>query len=66
MPVGLEDVSKYPALTAEPGHREYADQEILKILGGNVLRVMGDVEGRAEGIQAERGPSEALIDESDA
>ena len=37
---GLEDVSKYPALTAELLRRGYTDEEIKKILGLNILRVM--------------------------
>ncbi len=39
-PVGLEDVSKLPALTAELVRRGYAPGDIEKILGGNVLRVL--------------------------
>ena len=37
---GLEDVSKYPDLTAELLRRGYTDQDIKKILGQNILRVM--------------------------
>ena len=40
VPEGLEDVSKYPALTAELLRRGYKDDEIKKILGLNILRVM--------------------------
>ena len=65
VPLGLEDVSKYPMLTAELIRREYSDDDILKILGRNVLRVMRDVERAAERIQSERGPSESLIEELD-
>ena len=65
VPLGLEDVSKYPMLTAELIRREYSDEDILKILGRNVLRVMRDVEGAAQRIQGQRGPSESLIDELD-
>ena len=39
-PVGLEDVSKLPALTAELRRRGYAPDDVEKILGGNVLRVL--------------------------
>jgi membrane dipeptidase len=38
--LGLEDVSKYPMLTAELLRRGYTDEEVGKILGLNVLRVM--------------------------
>jgi membrane dipeptidase len=65
VPIGLEDVSTYPALTAELISREYGDEEILNILGRNVLRVMRQVEDEARRIQLERGPSEALIEDLD-
>src|SRR5690606_13704657 len=39
-PQGLEDVSTYPALLAELLRRGYADDEIKKIAGLNLLRVM--------------------------
>ena len=60
LPEGLEDVSKYHLLTAELIRREYQDDEIRKILGENVLRVMREVESASEGIG--RGPSEALLE----
>ena len=40
MPDGLEDVSTYPALFAELADRGYADGELSKIAGQNVLRAM--------------------------
>ena len=40
VPVGLEDVSRYPAITEELLKRGYDEQAIHKILGGNVLRVL--------------------------
>jgi membrane dipeptidase len=39
-PAGLEDVSRYPALFAELAARGYADEDLTKIAGRNVLRVM--------------------------
>ncbi len=41
-PIGLEDVSTYPALFAELIKRGYSDQELRQIAGGNLLRVMRD------------------------
>ena len=41
---GLEDVSKYPYLTAELLRRGYSHQDIRKILGLNMLRVMREAE----------------------
>jgi membrane dipeptidase len=38
-PEGLEDVSSYPRLTEELLHRGYAESDVHKILGGNILRV---------------------------
>jgi len=45
VPVGLEDVSKMPAVTAGLLKRGYSEQDIKKIMGGNVLRVMRQVIG---------------------
>ncbi len=40
VPQGLEDVSCYPYITQELLDRGYKKDEILKILGGNILRVL--------------------------
>jgi membrane dipeptidase len=40
LPVGMEDVTKYPRITEELKKRGYSNKSIKKILGGNVLRVM--------------------------
>jgi membrane dipeptidase len=42
-PKRLEDISKLPALTRRLVERGHADEVILKILGGNYLRVFGEV-----------------------
>jgi len=44
LPVGLEDVSKYPNLVYELLVRSYSDEDIQKVLGGNLLRVWKQVE----------------------
>ena len=62
VPVGLEDVSTYPMLTAELIRRGYADEDILKILGRNVLRVMRDAEAVAVRLQQERHASGARVE----
>ena len=64
-PDGLEDVSKYPALTAELIRRDYGDQDIIKIMGQNIIRVMRSAESVARDLKGKRGPSEALIEELD-
>ena len=53
-PLGLEDVSKFPNLIAELVRRGYSDQDIYKILGGNLLRVMRRAEAAARNLQQER------------
>ena len=62
VPVGLEDVSTYPMLTAELIRRGYSDEEVMKILGNNVLRVMRKAEEVAMRLQKERNPSGARIE----
>jgi membrane dipeptidase len=47
VPTQLEDVSKFPMITQELLNRGYKKEEILKILGGNLLRVMREVEKAA-------------------
>jgi membrane dipeptidase len=61
VPEGLEDVSTYPALTAELLRRSYKDEEIKKILGLNVLRVMRQVEKVSARMQKSRQASPALF-----
>ena len=62
LPEGLEDVSKYPYLTAELLRRGWSDADVAKVLGGNLLRVMRAAEETAARLQRERGPSTATID----
>jgi membrane dipeptidase len=47
MPEGLPDVSGYPTLFAELAERGYTDEELRKIAGRNVLRVMREAEKAA-------------------
>jgi len=44
MPIGMEDASKLPKLTDALVKKGYSDADIEKILGGNILRVMEQVE----------------------
>jgi membrane dipeptidase len=44
LPDGLEDVSKYPAITAELLKRGYSEEHIRKILGENLMRAFRQVE----------------------
>lgn len=55
-PVGLEDVSSYPRLTAELLRRGYSETDIHKILGGNVLRAFRRAGEVARELQATTAP----------
>ena len=44
-PTGMEDCSKVPFITQELLNRNYSNEEIKKILGLNVLRVLDEVVG---------------------
>jgi len=44
MPIGMEDASKLPKITDALIKKGYSDADIEKILGGNILRVMEQVE----------------------
>jgi membrane dipeptidase len=52
VPVGLEDVSTYPLLIAELLGRGYSDDDIRKIAGRNILRVLRAAEAAAARLQA--------------
>src|SRR5438309_3166839 len=49
MPLGMEDASKLPKITDALLKKGYADADIEKILGANILRVMEQVERVAQG-----------------
>lgn len=56
-PVGLEDVSKYPALFAELARRGWTDAELEKLAGRNLLRALRGAEAVARRLQASGPPS---------
>ena len=56
VPVGLEDVSRFPDLIAELLERGYSDHDIRKLAGENFLRVMREAEAVSERLRKERGP----------
>jgi membrane dipeptidase len=64
-PQGLEDVSTYPALMAELLRRGYSDEDVKKVLGLNLLRVMRQAEKVAARLQAARPPSVKTIEQLD-
>ncbi len=47
VPVGLNDVSRYPELLAELMRRGRSDADVAKLAGGNILRVMEEAEAVA-------------------
>ena len=49
LPIGLKDVSEYPNLVEGLLSRGYSDEDVRKILGGNLLRVWREVEAVAAG-----------------
>ncbi len=55
MPVGMEDVSKLPRITQALLKKGYAEKDIEKILGGNTLRVMEQVEHVSRAMQSPGG-----------
>jgi membrane dipeptidase len=54
MPEGMEDCSKLPKITEALLRRGYSEDDIRKILGGNTLRVMEQVERVSRELQAQR------------
>jgi membrane dipeptidase len=51
LPPGMEDVSKLPTITYELLKRGYSDDDVKKVLGGNLLRTMSEVEKVADRLQ---------------
>ena len=64
MPLGLEDVSGFPRLFAALIERGWSDEELRKLAGENMLRVMRDVEDTANNA-GELRQSRIATDEKD-
>ena len=60
-PKGLEDVSGFPALTAELIRRGYSDRDVEKVIGLNVIRALRQAELVARRLQREEPPATATI-----
>ncbi|MEO6445994.1 MAG: dipeptidase [Gemmatimonadaceae bacterium] len=60
-PAGFEDATRYPWVVAELLRRRYSEQDVIKMIGGNVLRVMRETEGVARRLHKTRLPSAATI-----
>ncbi len=65
LPDGLEDVACYPALIAELLARGWDQDECIRLIGGNVLRVLRKAEALARSSSARRGPVAAGIGDGD-
>ena len=65
VPVGLEDVSKFPALFTELARRGWSEEDLRKLAGENVLRVWREAEAVSRRLRRERSPSTATIGELD-
>jgi membrane dipeptidase len=65
VPVGLEDVSKYPQLFAELIRRGWSDGDLKKLAGENILRVLREAVTTAKRLQKTRPPSTAIIQQLD-
>lgn len=64
-PQGLEGVDKYPALLVELARRGWTDEELAKLAGGSMLRVLREAAAVAARLQATEAPSMATIAELD-
>jgi membrane dipeptidase len=60
LPEGIDSAADLPKITQALYQRSYTREQIRKILGGNFLRVMREVEVTAKRLQAERNGSGAL------
>ena len=65
LPIGLEDVSGYPRLFVALADRGWSYQDLTKLAGGNILRVMREAEAGARDLRATRGPSLATYEALD-
>jgi membrane dipeptidase len=63
LPRGMEDVSGYPALLVELMRRGWSREDIAKVAGLNILRVMREAEAVAAELQKTEGPFEVRIDD---
>lgn len=65
MPVGLEDVSKYPDLLAELVRRGWKDDDLRKLAGENLMRAFARAEAVSARLRKERPASTATIERLD-
>lgn len=61
-PVGLEGVDAYPALFRELARRGWSDEDLAKLAGRNMLRVMRETEDVAARLRGKTPPSHATVE----
>ena len=64
VPDGLESVAAYPALLAELARRGHSDDQLRKLVGLNILRVMRQAEAVAARLQKETLPIDTQMNEA--
>jgi membrane dipeptidase len=60
-PEGLDGVDKYPALLAELARRGWSHDDLVKVSGGNLLRVMRAAEVVSQRLRAATPASNATL-----
>jgi membrane dipeptidase len=63
LPKGMEDVAGYPTLLVELMRRGWSREDIAKVAGLNILRVMREAESVAAELQKTESPYEVRIDD---
>jgi membrane dipeptidase len=66
LPVGLGDVSTYPALLEQLAQRSWSPEDLAKLAHRNISRVLHAAEDVALQVRQRRGPSIATIEQLDA
>jgi membrane dipeptidase len=64
-PQGLDGVDKFPALLKELARRGWSDEDLGKVAGANMLRVLREAAVVAKRLQATEQPSAATIEQMD-
>lgn len=65
LPDGLGDVAQYPVLLAELLRRGYSDEDVKKVAGLNLLRVLREAERVSASLRTQRPPSDARLEDMD-
>jgi membrane dipeptidase len=64
-PQDLDGVDKFPGVLVELARRGWSDQDLAKVAGANVLRVMAQAQAVADRLQKIEPPSEATLEDLD-